>query len=405
MKNGVPNEILTAFSDGMHRTRVVPAAEYYGLDYDAEDDVQAHELTCPGSIAAARLTLLSVSETMCLTALDELLRERRAEIQEGLGDWENSQVLADYYSAEHAYLADYDARRWVADLQSSVDGGDEETRLSLGSRAWLLHLLEDVDYRIALRAVLIAFPDGEVKIDLTDLLDGGWIEDPPFNLCSHALDIVRADTASYSPLVVITEGRSDIDVLKPALELVYPHLVDLVKFMDYSGRPEGGAGALVRTIRAFAAAGIANRVIALFDNDTAASDALRSLDPTSLPANIRVRQYPDLDLARNYPTLGPPDTLHPTGYLSVADVNGLAGSIELYLGEDLLFDGDRCIHPVQWRSYIPGMRKYQGEVIGKDQIQEEFQRKLKAAGLDRTRMEAQDWNGVRAILDCIIAAF
>jgi hypothetical protein len=66
--------------------------------------------------------------------------------------------------------------------------------------------------------------------------------------------------------------------------------------MDFGQRPVGGAGPLVNMVRAFAASGIANRVVALFDYDTAAADALRNLDLQSLPTNIHVRQYPELGL-------------------------------------------------------------------------------------------------------------
>ena len=42
-------------------------------------------------------------------------------------------------------------------------------------------------------------------------------------------------------------------------------------FMDFEGvRIGGGAGSLVNIVKAFAGAGIVNRTVALFDNDTAA---------------------------------------------------------------------------------------------------------------------------------------
>jgi hypothetical protein len=82
-------------------------------------------------------------------------------------------------------------------------------------------------------------------------------------------------------------------------------------------------------VKAFLATGITNRVIALFDNDTAAQEARRALANVSIPENIAVLAYPALDLLRDYPTLGP-------GGLTSLDVNGLAASIELYLGKDVL---------------------------------------------------------------------
>ena len=56
---------------------------------------------------------------------------------------------------------------------------------------------------------------------------------------------------------------------------------------------------------------------------------MRALKGVKLPDHYSVLHYPDIEIARSYPTLGP------TG-LSEMNVNGLAGSIEMYLGADVL---------------------------------------------------------------------
>lgn len=161
----------------------------------------------------------------------------------------------------------------------------------------------------------------------------------------------------------------------------------------------------MNTVRAFAAAGIANRVVALFDNDTAATDALRSLDQARLPENIRVRQYPPLDLATHYPTLGPPPTPPTEAGVAYADVNGLAGSIEMYLGHDILILKDGRLRPVQWRSYIPGVHQYQGEITDKPALHKAYLAKLHAAEADQSTIAQQDWSGINAIFDIVLQVF
>jgi hypothetical protein len=264
-----------------------------------------------------------------------------------------------------------------------------------------MSLIKDVDRRTALRAALLARPQDEVHLDVTHLWTMGALETVD-NLCSSGLAEMRAAASAHTPIVVLGEGKTDIDFLEAALQLLYPHLVDLIRFMDFGQRPQGSAGALVTTVKAFAAAGVANRVVALFDNDTAAADALRSWDRSRLPASIRVCQYPPLDLASDYPTLGPPRALSRT---ENADVNGLAGSIELYLGRDVLTNATGQLRPVQWRAYIEGMRQYQGEVVEKDAIHHAYQAKVRAANTDRSRIADQDWSGIQAILDLVIHAF
>ena len=56
----------------------------------------------------------------------------------------------------------------------------------------------------------------------------------------------------------------------------------------------------------------------------------------------RVLHYPDLPLLRRYPTLGP-QLVDPV----IMDVNGRAGSLEMYLGRDLLTVDSELV-PVQW---------------------------------------------------------
>jgi hypothetical protein len=78
----------------------------------------------------------------------------------------------------------------------------------------------------------------------------------------------RDNAACHAPVVVLTEGVTDAEFLSSALAVLYPHLTDLVRFLDYDRKPEGSASAVLRAARAFDAAGIANPVVAVFDNDT-----------------------------------------------------------------------------------------------------------------------------------------
>ena len=112
-----------------------------------------------------------------------------------------------------------------------------------------------------------------------------------------------------------------------------------------------------------------------------------------------------VELAADYPTLGPPTSGIPSGGVARADVNGLAGSIELYLGRDVLTGPDGALRPVQWRTYIAGARQYQGEIVDKAAVHDAYRAKVKAAGIDPGLIATQDWSGMRAILDLIRGAF
>ena len=133
-----------------------------------------------------------------------------------------------------------------------------------------------------------------------------------------AIHGLTADHAENAPRIILTEGSTDRAILKEALSILYPHLAEYYSFLEFnSSRSPGGAGHLVSLVKAFAGAGVTNRIVALFDNDTSAREATRALKPLSLPSNIVALHYPDLELLRDYPTLGPSG-------LTTLNVNGLA---------------------------------------------------------------------------------
>jgi hypothetical protein len=91
----------------------------------------------------------------------------------------------------------------------------------------------------------------------------------------------------------------------------------------------GGVTSVLNTLKALISVGIANRVVALLDNDTAAHAAVQAAKLGKLPQNVRIGFLPRLSSAENYLTLGP------TG-MTAMDINGLACSIELFFGADVL---------------------------------------------------------------------
>lgn len=254
-----------------------------------------------------------------------------------------------------------------------------------------LDLFEEADERVLLRVIVDQVSDDEeIVLDITDLVDGGYLDD----------DDTEEDWRSTwdlgsGPPIIITEGSFDVYVLRNAIEILKPHLAPYIKFLDYDVGNEGGASAAVRMLKSFAAAGISNRIVALFDNDSAAYEAVMNLAGSRLPSHFAVMHYPDLQLAQKYPTLGPQGN-------TTMNVNTLAGSIELYLGEDILRSQGGELTPVQWKGYMGRVRTYQGEVIGKGALQGAFRDKVKVAKADPSSAANQDWSGLQQIIDELI---
>lgn len=401
-RNGIPDDFLSIFRDDMMQIVKVSGEDYYG---DISEDVQEGfepaefvdlvKFVAPGPVMAERLDLMGFTSSFVRDLLD---RELSAAEQMRID-------MIEYMPPNYEQpAAPTTAQQWIDEFASSEDDPDPALWYR-GKRRQLTGLLRDLDECAILRAVLLVFPDEEVTFDLTDLELGGWLRNHRHDaIASEASEIINGLSGMHAPVVVLTEGRTDAEFIKAALDILSPHLNDLIRFLDYDQRAEGGASALVRMVRAFAAAGIVNRVVAIFDNDTAAADALRVLDRNNLPGHIQVCTYPPILLADRYPTLGPPRNGMSSGTTDYADVNGLAGSIELYLGEDVLTKPDGQLRPVQWKSYLPALSRYHGEVIDKSLIHDAFRKKCALVASSPEIASDQDWRGMRSILNTIVSA-
>ena len=264
--------------------------------------------------------------------------------------------------------------------------------LGVAQRWWLLTPRE------FLRALVEVCPDVEpVTYDVTDIIAGGY-HDPQDSLCELALMALSQDYPISGKVVILTEGSSDKNILEKSLLLLYPHLSEYYSFMDFgSSNAPGGANSLVSTIKAFIGTGIRKGIIALFDNDTAAEVSLRSLKGIAIPDNIKVLKYPDLEIATRYPTIGPSG-------VSELDVNGLACSIELYLGTDILIRNGE-LTPIQWKGWEQNLSRYQGEILNKKELQEAFFEKVSKCSIDPSLIGKTDWKAMKLILNEIFRSF
>lgn len=251
------------------------------------------------------------------------------------------------------------------------------------------------DLLVPLRLAIEAFGNGRKLIyDLTDLV---WSEyfDYDEDFVEYGVGVSASEFSSKSKTIVLTEGKTDTRILDESLNFLYPHLKDYFSFLDFeSSGFAGGVGNLVNAGKTFAGAGIVNNVIALFDNDTAAASACNGLEKIKLPPNIVIKYLPELDLLRNYPTIGP------SGLVNL-DINGIAASLELYLGEDIFRINSNNLVPIQWTGYDNLTKKYQGEVLEKTKLQDRFTDKLARA----RNGEECDWKGLRAIFHLLFTSF
>ncbi|GIM89836.1 hypothetical protein [Paractinoplanes toevensis] len=401
------SRLLAAFTNGHFQEFIIRTAEFYnwlgarpGSGEISDDEIEVRRYEADAREVAERLDLLGFDLNSSLRAweggiaahADYLAENGRDSESVAIGSMGGPQWLSNLSQiADHAPVSPFSSNPYRKPLP--------------GSPEWLIRLAQFAfDPLLETRLVVAAFPRAKVAVDVTTAY-WAWVGDDDGPHAAAKLNELRRAGSLFSPVVVLTEGRTDAEFLTAGLSILYPHLVDLVKFLDFEQKNDGGAGALVRLVKSFAAAGIANRTVAIFDNDSAATDALRPLDLRRLPSTIRILRYPDLPLASSYPTIGPPSLANPEGGTVLANVNGLAGSIEMYLGSDVLLDCEGVLSPVRWGSLIPAIGSYQGEIANKADVHRRFREKVAAAKENPSIIATQDWSGVREILQTIMGAF
>lgn len=214
------------------------------------------------------------------------------------------------------------------------------------------------------------FHDLELVWDFMDVVEGGWYTTADFSV---GLD-------AKSKILLMTEGTSDVSVIRHALNVLRPKIADFFTFIDMGKNyPFPGAGDLRKFVEGLNAIGIQNRALAIFDNDSAGVGEMAAISKNLLP-NLKVTKLPDLDVFRSFPTIGA------AGETILDDINGRACSIESYLG---LMPDDR----IRWGNPARKGGTKQGVFDRKEAIRREFM-KSKAG-------DAYDFSKIEAVLDLI----
>lgn len=400
------SRVVRVHADGSPPTRLDKRAPS-DFVVDEEDETIEIGYSTPSRVAKDRLDVMGFTLSVTKESFRLGISARLATLRSVADDYPEDR----YHDAEIAALSALTFDSWISGFrelkQKGVDPYTKREGIDLSPTAEWMVAKNDcyglqfplTDPRYFIRAVTEASGDQAVFTqDLTDVIAGeyhGFDEE----VAKESAEALVADFPENTRVVVLTEGKTDRRALEGSLNLLYPHLVGYFAFMDFDAAAvAGGTGPLIATVKAFAGAGIANRVIAIFDNDSAGRSAVRGLQKITLPNSMRVLHYPTLPLANAYPTIGP------TGSVTM-NVNDLAGSIEMYFGEDVLRQSDGTLTPVVWQNFDEGIKAYQGVLLNKASLQERFEQKLTAAAADPQLLEALDWSGMRLILGHFIGLF
>lgn len=365
--NHVPDFLMTIF-------RSSDQLIYPIIDDDGEEEIQ-YVYRIRVSDAIDRLVLLGASVEKAKDALNNQLESELGilDFYEDMKIDKNPEVLFyknftfDQWQTAMAKIIENDIKQWnVEDKFPAKIPDDIKFVIGDHNSEHLFGLSGDFFSIILAILKLIKKPESSLlTLEYTELVHGGYIG-KDCDLCVTASEGFTNTFVSDEKIIVLTEGISDRLILEKSLEVIFPHLFHYVSFLDFEGvRLPGGTSFVVHMIKSFASAGIKNRIIAVFDNDTAAEVAIRNLRDIKLPKNIQVMKLPDIEICKNYPTVGP------QGNVSM-NINGLAGSIELYVEPSTLRDNSGELYPIHWKGFEPSIQKYQGEISNKIIIQNKY---------------------------------
>jgi hypothetical protein len=260
-----------------------------------------------------------------------------------------------------------------ADVIARIPADSDHSDLFWSERSYFAGLISILDPYLMLRLLAENPTNRETGViwQYGPLVESGWAKTEEFEPLAR-----RTET-----FLIATEGSSDAHILKHALELLRPEVLDFFRFIDVTGRhPFAGTGNLVKFAEGLAKIDVHNQALFVFDNDAEGVEAYCKVAALALPPNMRAMLLPDVEVFRAFPTRGPDGD-------SVADINGRGVAIECYLDHRLKsFAPPRVI----WTNYKEGLGAYHGALEHKESYGRAFIKlKPKAlAGYDTSKLES-----------------
>lgn len=250
----------------------------------------------------------------------------------------------------------------------------------------------DIDYRFYLRGFLEKLDNiTKIFVDLSEVINAGYYDE------NHK--IAEESLNKQDKTIIFTEGKYDTEVIKKSMDLLYPQYSNYFSFLDIElSNLELGANRIITYLKSFISAGIMNKVIVLFDNDAEGIYCKNELlKLKNIPNNFSIKTYPDIEITKSYPTICP------TG-IETLNINGSACSIELYLCEEILKEKNQYI-PVQWKSFNEHVKKYQGVISKKWDIQKGYDKIIKECTSDLKLINNYNFDNMKVLIEDIFYSF
>jgi hypothetical protein len=362
-------------------------------DIDEEDLEVAYEYQTTVQIAIDRLEIMGYS--LSKTKLD-FIESKNKKIQEltSFLDFPDTHLMNMFYTEEIQLLqsssfddfinAFMEIRiKKVPYYKTDEDYGISKLAQYLIDDGWFLNF-PCSEFGFYFRAFLESCNKDDLVIqDVTEVVNAGYY--------APNEEIINALMQNQEKITILTEGTSDINIISKSIQLLYPHLFDYYNFKDFKiAKAQGNAHQLFLDIKNLIAINHKAKVIALFDNDGEGLTQFNQLKKIKIPENFIVLKYPDIELLENYPI----------DNNTFENLNGIAGSIEMYLGKDILQENEEYI-PVE----LANQKTSHGVIKYKDKLQKKYFQKIKKCKKDASHINSYDWYEMKLLLNTIFDSF
>lgn len=208
---------------------------------------------------------------------------------------------------------------------------------------------------------------------------------PPFEWSLSIEDVKEAFT-NVNKILIIVEGKSDKEIILNAFNNLYPQFEHLYNIISFDGSIPGGSSFVRHYFNLLSNAKVDNKVIALFDNDTAGLEEISILKEHNYDNKYKYITLPNNSFFESYPSI------FPDGEIVNSNINGKACSVELYLPKEFI-SRDGNLEPIIWTSYRNKLKQHQGVIRNKGEI--------KLRGFDKSL----DWSRFSSIFETIFAVW